>query len=588
MFNIRLVVRSLAFVLIFSLQFSIFNSTYGQVNYQSQYNAAKGFFTQGKYNLAMEAFKPLISYGQGNTFSEYASFYYALSAYNQGYGAVAKDMLSQIKTLYPTWDKMDEVNFWLAKIHADRGEASQALQALSSIKNSKIAIESLALKKQVVASVNDVELLKSFFQQYSNDEVIGYQLAEVLSKQPSIEDNDLELLEKVISKFKLKKSDFISEIPVSVKKPVYNVSLLFPFVVNTLDPSATRKRNQFVLDLYQGMKLAVDTLAKQGIKIKLNAYDTERSPEKVKNLLTYNEIKNTDLIVGPLFQEENALVQEFSSANQINLFNPISNNFELVSKNPYGFLFQTSFETLGTHSARFLSSYQPNKKCIVFYGESKRDSILAANFKKEAELLGIKILNFQRITKEGSKKIMDILATPTEYDEFKYAKQFSLPKDSLGSVFVASDDPIIYTKVFSSVETRGDGVIVIGSENWLDQSAVDYEKYQSLRIILAAPNYTDSNNKWYKAFQRKFIKTYGRSSSYSAYANYAKIGYDFILFVGHALHKHGVYFQEGLMKEKSWVPGFLTEGYDYTNSRDNHLVPFIRFEGGKPEVINKQ
>jgi predicted negative regulator of RcsB-dependent stress response len=587
MVNYQSIVKAIVVFIIVNCQLINVNCLNAQVNYQSQYSTAKGFFTHGNYSLAMEAFKPLIQYNQGNSFSEYASFYYALSAYNQGYGAVAKDMLSQIKTLYPAWDKMDEVNFWLAKIHADRGEASQALQTLASIKNAKIALETVALKKHVVTSVNDVELLKSFLQQYSNDEIVARQLAEVLSKQPSIEGTDLELLEKIISKFNFKKSEFISEIPKSIKKPVYNVSLLFPFVVNTLDPSATRKRNQFVLDLYQGMKLAVDTLAKQGIKVKLNAYDTERSPEKIKKLLMYDEIKNTDLIVGPLFQEENGLVQEFSSANQINLFNPISNNFELVSKNPYGFLFQTSFETLGTHSARFLSSYQPNKKCIVFYGESKRDSILAANFKKEAELLGVEILNFQRITKEGSKKIMDILATPTEYDEFKYAKQFTLPKDSLGSVFVASDDPIIYTKVFSSVETRGDGVIVVGSENWLDQAAVDYEKYQSLRVILAAPNYTDSNNKWYKAFQRKFIKTYGRSSSYSAYANYAKIGYDFILFVGHALHKHGVYFQEGLMKE-SWAPGFLTEGYDYTNSRDNHLVPFIRFEGGKPEVINKQ
>lgn len=579
-----MVKKALSIVIVFLV---VIYSVSAQINYQSQYATAKSFFKEGKYNLAMEAFKSLIPYDQNNYFSEYASFYYALSAYHQGYGAVAKDMLNQIKKLYPQWDKMDEVNLWVAKIHSDKGEASQALQILASIKNSKINSESVPLKKVIVSSVTDVELLKSFFQQYPNDEIIGYRLAQVLSKQSSLEDSEKEMLEKIIAKFKLKKSDFINEVPASVKKPFYNVSLLFPFVVNTLDPTPTRKRNQFVLDLYQGMKLAVDTLAKQGIKIKLNAYDTERSPEKIKKILSYNELKHTDLLVGPLFQEQNDLVQDFSKSNQINLFNPISNNFDLVSKNQYGFLFQTSFETLGEHSARFLASYQPNKKCIVFYGESKRDSILAANFKKEAQVLGIKIINYQRIAKEGSRKVIDILATPTEFDEFKYPKQFSLPKDSVGSVFVASDDPLIYTKVFSSVETRGDGVIIVGSENWLDQAAIDYEKYQSLRIILAAPNYTDSDNGWYKAFQRKFIKTYGRSSSYSAYANYAKTGYDFMLFVGHALHKYGVYFQEGLMKE-SWTPGFLTEGYDYTNSRENHLVPFIRFENGKPEVIIKQ
>jgi hypothetical protein len=69
---------------------------------------------------------------------------------------------------------------------------------------------------------------------------------------------------------------------------VYSISVLFPFVVNTLDPTPNRKRNQFVLDLYEGMKLAADTLAKQGIKLSLRAYDTERNIEKLKKILERN------------------------------------------------------------------------------------------------------------------------------------------------------------------------------------------------------------------------------------------------------------------------------------------------------------
>jgi hypothetical protein len=561
-------------------------SANAQLNYQAQYSTAKKFFTEGKYNLAMEAFKPLIPYDAKNPFSEYSSFYYALSAYHQGYGAVAKDMLLQIKKLYATWDKIDEVNLWLAKIHAEKAEAFQAFQALASIKNQKTIREATVLKKQALNAVHDVETLKSLAKQYPQDETIGFRLAKVLSNN-IVNESDRELLERTITQYKLKKSDFIDEVPPTIKKNSYSVSILFPFVVNTLEPTTSRKRNQFVLDLYQGMKLAVDTLSKQGITISLRAYDTERNISKIKKLLERTELKHTDVIVGPLYQEENAVVQEFSKANQINLFNPISSNADVISKNPYGFLFQASNETIGAHSARFIAGYQPNKKCIVFYGETKRDSIQAANFRAEALNQGIRILRFERVTRDGSRKIMDILATPTEYDEFKYPKQFSLPKDSLGSVYVASDDPLIYTKVLSSVETRGDKVMVLGFENWLDQASVDYEKYQSLNIFLAAPNYTASDNRWYKAFQRRFIKTYGRSSSTAAYTNYAKIEYDFMLFLGHALHKYGVYFQDGLARGK-WVPGFLTEGYDYRNSRDNHLIPFIRFDGGKLVVVDKQ
>jgi hypothetical protein len=50
-----------------------------------------------------------------------------------------------------------------------------------------------------------------------------------------------------------------------------------PFLAATLDPSPVVKRNQFVLDIYDGVKLAADSLRKQGINLEILAYDNERS-----------------------------------------------------------------------------------------------------------------------------------------------------------------------------------------------------------------------------------------------------------------------------------------------------------------------
>ncbi len=555
-----------------------------QVNYQQQYASAKALFKEGRYNLAMESFKPLIQYDANNPFVEYASFFYALSAYHQNYRSVAKDMLLQVKTLYPNWDQLDEVNLWLAKIHVDANEYFQALQVLTQIKNGKLTRETTALRQSAVASVTDVEALKQMYEKYPSDEVIAERLARVIAKSTLPEDKAL--LDKLIAKFKLKKSEFIDEVPLTVYKDVYSISVLFPFMASTLEPTPIRKRNQFVLDLYEGMKLAVDTLAKQGVKISLRVYDTERNPEKIKALLQLEEIRNTDLIVGPLFQEENRLIQDFSRTYRINLFNPVSNNFDLVKDNPYGYLFQPSLESLGSNSAEFLDAYKRNKKCMVFFGETRRDSVLAMSFLKRAATTQLNIMQIERVSRAESGKIMTILATPTEFDEFKYPKQFSLPKDSLGCIFVASDDPLIYTKVISSVEARKDSVTILGSEVWLDQTAVDFEKYQQLGIVLYASNFTAQNNVNYQAFQRKFIRTHGRVSTTSPYSDYAKLGYDFMLFAGNALKQHGVYFQDALNRQK--VNGYLTEGYDFRNARDNQLVPFVQFRAGRLTLIDKR
>jgi hypothetical protein len=154
-------------------------------------------------------------------------------------------------------------------------------------------------------------------------------------------------------------------------------------------------------------------------------------------------------------------------------------------------------------------------------------------------------------------------------------------------VFVASDDPLIYTKVISSVETRKDSVTIVGSESWLDQTAVDYSKYESLKIVLYAPNFSAENNSAYQNFQRKFVREHGRNSSSAPYSNYAKIGYDFMLFAGNTLKKHGVYFQDAIQKNKQ-IPGYLTGGYDFTLGRTNQYVTFIEFRAGKLAEIKRK
>jgi len=118
------------------------------VDYKQFYFAGKNFFREGKYNLAMESFKKAIPYDQNNQFSEYASFYFAISAYRQGYLAVARDMLNQLKSLHPKWDKMDDVNFWLGKILIENKDYFQGLKVINTIQDKKFQPDITALKQK--------------------------------------------------------------------------------------------------------------------------------------------------------------------------------------------------------------------------------------------------------------------------------------------------------------------------------------------------------------------------------------------------------------------------------------------------------
>ncbi|HNT50832.1 MAG TPA: hypothetical protein PKK67_09605, partial [Cyclobacteriaceae bacterium] len=415
-------------------------------DFKKQFRQAKDLYEEKQYSAAMAAFKPLTVYDQTNPFPEYASFYYALSAYQLGYGSVAKDMFLQIKKLYPSWNQKQEVDYWLCKLYFDQGDIFQALKMASAISDPSFQASLTDLKRFYLDKINDSETLKMVLEDYPEEREAGRALLKVLGKQP-FHLQETAMMELLITKFNLPREKLITvETPKPVFKDSYRVALIMPFLAATLDPSPVVKRNQFVLDIYEGIKLAADSLRKQGINLEVLAYDNERSPELTRKILLQEELKSADIIIGPLFPEEAKPVLEFSQTNQVNaLINPASNTIEFAP-NPYSFLLQPSHETLGIRSAEWVARNVHRKNCLVYYGETVKDSVMAFAFIKKALELGVKVVYAEEVHKEASANILTNLVSATEYDEWKNPLQFKLKRDSLGSIFVASDNELIYSK----------------------------------------------------------------------------------------------------------------------------------------------
>ena len=150
-------------------------------------------------DLAMESFKKLMPYDKENPFAQYASFYYALSAYKQNYKSVSKDMLNQIKILYPEWEKMDEVNYWLAIHLFEAGDSFQALKILNSIRNKSLASDVTKAKQHYLSAITDPETLRMMLEEYPKDEIIGISLASCLSKNLTTTDERRELEKRAMA-----------------------------------------------------------------------------------------------------------------------------------------------------------------------------------------------------------------------------------------------------------------------------------------------------------------------------------------------------------------------------------------------------
>jgi tetratricopeptide (TPR) repeat protein len=567
--------RALRMSKYFFLLFVVASLTQGiGQDFRKQFRQAKDLYEGRQYSAAMAAFKPLTVYDQANPFPEYASFYYALSAQQLGYGSVAKDMFLQIKKLYPSWDQQQEVNYWLCKLYFDQGDIFQALKVASTISDPTLQTSLTELKQYYLDKVTDSETLKMVLEDYPEEREAGRALLKVLGKQP-FHLQETSMMELLITKFNLPREKLITvETPKPVFKDSYRVALIMPFLAATLDPSPAVKRNQFVLDIYDGVKLATDSLREQGINLEVLAYDNERSPELTKKILAQEELKTADVIIGPLFPEEAKPVLEFSQTNQIiSLINPASNTIEFAP-HAFSFLVQPSHETLGIRSAEWVAQHVHRKNCLVYYGETVKDSVIAFAFIKKALELGVKVVSAQEVRKETSAGILTNLVSATDYDEWKNPLQFKLKKDSLGSIFVASDNELIYSKVVNGVETRGDSITVIGQESWLTDTSIDFSKFERTRVNLAAPNYRAISSPAYTEFRKKFIQKHGILPG-----EYATMGYEVTMMLGQFFTKYGSRFLE-LMPPGEVQPGHLGTGYLPLPTRDNGRIPFITFRNG--------
>jgi len=541
---------------------------------RARYQSARQHYDEGRFALAFEGFKPLLVYDKNNPYHIYANYFYALSAYQLGYRALTKDALKQIIALYPEWPDRDEALLWQAALAFEEGEVFQAMAFVREITGESARTHADRLVKQALARVEDLEMLRMVLEENPTNRVVAEAVA--VRALTHFTPTDQQYLDSVVTAHRLDSTRFRILTPEVHKKETYVVSLLFPFLANTLQPTLQPKPNQAVLQLYLGIRLAADSLRKRGINIELRAYDTERNPEKVSALLQAPELKNSDLLVGPLFADEYVRVRGFSLTHRIAMINPVSFNADFAAGNPYGLLFQPSHETIGKRAAGWVAENVRNKNVMVYFGESVRDSVLAFSFIREALRLGCRVRLAQEVRRETAHEMVTTLATPTEFDEFKNPVQFSLKRDSIGAIFVATDDPLIYTKAVNSVQTRNDSTRVIGGENWIaaDGNAISLENFERLGIVLWAPNYASQHTPGYLSFVRRFMKKHAAFPSLSA-----QTGYEFMLVMGDILHRHGPHFQAG------WIAdGPLTGPFERTvemgETGDNQRVPFVRVSEG--------
>ena len=572
-------------------------------DFQAKYLTGKDLFREGRYQLAMETFRPLTNPNNSNPFTEYASFYYALSAYKDGQTYVGRDMFLQIVNRFNNWRNVDEAYLWLGQIYFEQENYALAINYLDKTMSHQVVERSRELKRFQLNQIESVEALTELQEEFPEDPFIAEALVLRMEETP-LADKNIGLMEQLVNQFDLDKNKFnVVDYSNNPQKEEYNFSVVLPFMFESYQNTRRILRNSLVMSLYEGMLIAQEDLEADQKTVNLFPYDSRRDEDNTLDIINREELRSTDLIIGPLYPGPSKIINQFSYDNKINMINPLSANSEVIGNNPFSFLFKPSTETQAMAAAEFSKNKFDNKTAVILYEDTPRDSLFAYIYKQEIEKDSFNIIWFKKLTEESAREAIDTLTAlyesdipedildslleiedypmklkrkedPDDPDEY-YEELLVISPDSIGHILTASSKLVLAANSLSAVNVRGDSIPLIGREEWLNYPSIGFDQLEQLGTYLIAPSFYNELGINYRTLRKKITDKFKVAPN-----QYHVVGYELVWYLGQMLHQHGKYFQAGI-RQNEISYGKILQGVRFGPNNDNQLVPFVQFQGSE-------
>lgn len=338
------------------------------------------------------------------------------------------------------------------------------------------------------------------------------------------------------------------EEPSYEKKDLYNVAMFLPIEAQKDGAEAMAIKensttNRFV-SFYAGALMALVDLENEGVNLRVDVYDSQRSVEKVSRELNSLDFRNMDAIIGPYGSNRNkqGLVEtaEFGKENEITVVSPWYASSSLAKANPYYVQLRPN---LIDHFQRMLKHAKENFEDdeILLLG---RDHLDARKQRSDANL----IATLQRLHKEisgnmstSNLRVFDANPDSLSIGETAFDSLFYEPgrKAVIIPYFASSDESFIYNSLRRiNGEKAFEPVHVYAMPIVLESEQIGFNLYRNLNMKICRSKFVDRVKPSVKNFEREYFARFGAIPN-----NHAYHGYDVMFFVGANLYNYGRNFQ---------------------------------------------
>lgn len=534
-----------------------------------RYRAGKVQLDQGNYAVALAQLEPLAQPTARFARAADAAYLAAVAETRLKQWPEAEQLLNLLRTEYPAYPNLPEALLLQGQVSFELEDFDTALKTLAMLPADKLVAERESLKVAYLPRMQDRNTWLRNLRRYPADATLGRTYADRLVAGGAYTEADRPQLDDLISRFSLDRARYTPRLrPASVKKSSYNVAVLLPFEL--ADPSwQTQRSNQFVTDLYAGLRLAQDSLQRAGRTIQLFAYDTGADTLTLKQTLALPELAGMDMLIGPVYKSGARLLARYAQDHQIICVNPLSQDGDLVLDNPWHYLYASSAATQGRTAAQFAAgAFGTGRPALVLFKDSKDDAAFAAAYKVAFEEQGGKVSGLRRFNPDVDASLATAFAGPD--------------LAAAGHVVVVSDDrrvgPYALRLMQQQPVATRPGLLAPGS--WLENPRLDVSQLNAAGTYFIAPKYYDEQSLGFRRFRQLYLQRQHLPPSV-----FASQGFEMLLYFGNALFQYGPGFQVGLAAA-SLTPGAIFAGTSYLGgAHDNQVVPIIKLSGLEYQVL---
>lgn len=527
-------------------------------NVPEGYLQAKRQLASGSYWDAMNSFRAFTDESKYGKLALYASYHAGESALKANQAETAIGILKPLADR--TWDNQNETIMLLAEAFLFNKNITEGLDLLQALPQSYEEQANDQAYEYLVKQSPD--FLVRNLKEYQDFPAYTAALSTVLNKKTVLSTDEKSLY------YELRGQGENWSTGNTVKNDILDLVVILPFSSGTQAPDP----ESFIFELYEGILLGIDQLKSDGMRVSIGTFNSKRSVDNLRSILSDEKVKSADVIIGPIYPEEADLVSAFAESAQIPFIHPLSNLGDRFEDKNYSFLFRPSAENISEGVFRAIKGQSWGSRIAIGYGGSSKDLRSANELKERIESDGFQLVDFKELNPRNAASFLTDLGIRPTLDSVEA---------NVDQVIILSDDPNIASPILSFSESVATEIPIFVMDSWLSFNFANYEMLPHENYYFIANNTPNYESETMKLFRNEYYQTHSTLPSLNAI-----LGFELVYWVAmNARPDLGHDFRASL-DQRVFAPGKLTWGFNFQNSNSNRYVPVFSLSAGELKPLN--